>query len=322
VHAIRLPRKRAVVRRVVQALVTLWVASVLVWSMQLFAPGDPALRVLAAKHVTDPTPAQVEEQRDKMGLDGSPVSRYVDWLGGAVRGDLGESWSSGRPVASELADRLPATLILTVAALGLAVTASLMLGCVAGYAPRRWPDALVRAVALLSVAVPSFVVATLLLDVVVVRWGWFQVVTDGTWGTVLLPAVTLALAPAANWTRLLRAGILEARRATFLQVAEARGATQARLIGRHALPNASLPFLTAVGTGTAALLGGAPVVESIYTWPGVGRYAVESITARNVPVVQGFTLLAVAAYVSVSMIVDVVAGVIDPRLRVAGGEAP
>jgi peptide/nickel transport system permease protein len=304
-----------VIRRVFQGLVTLWVASLLVWSMLLFAPGDPALRVLAAKHINDPTEAQVAEQRERMGLDRGPMERYVDWLGDAVRGDLGDSWSTGRPVADELASRLPATVVLTVAALGLAVAAALALGCVAGYAPRRWPDGVVRAVTLTAAAVPSFVVATLLLDVVVVRWGWFRVVTDGTWGSVALPAVTLALAPAAAWTRLLRAGLLEARRAPYLQVAEARGATQVRLVGFHALPNALVPFLTVVGVGTASLLGGAPVVETIYTWPGVGRYAVAAIAARDVPVVQGFTLLAVAAYVLVSMVVDVIAVAIDPRLR-------
>lgn len=310
------------IRRLTQALVSLWVASVLVWSMLLFTPGDPALRVLAAKHITDPTPEQVAEQQERMGLDQSPVERYFDWLSGALRGDLGESWSSGRPVADELASRLPATVILTVAALGLAVTSALALGCLAGYAPRRWPDAVVRAVVLVAAAVPSFVVATLLLDVVVVRWGWFQVVTDGSWSTVLLPAVTLAPAPAAAWARLLRAGILEARRAPYLQVAEARGASPMRLIGYHALPNALVPFLTIVGTGTASLLGGAPVVETIFTWPGVGRYAVEAITARDLPVVQGFTLLAVAAYVAVSMVVDVVAAAIDPRLRVSEADEP
>lgn len=310
-------------RRVAQALVTLGVASVLVWSMLLFAPGDPALRVLAAKHITEPTPAQLAEQQERMGLDQGPVERYADWLSGALRGDLGDSWSSGRPVADELASRLPATVILTLAALGLAVATALALGCLAGYAPHRWPDGAVRAVALVAAAVPSFVVATLLLDVVVVRWGWFQVVTDGTWRTVLLPAVTLALAPAAAWARLLRAGLLEVRRAPFLQVAAARGATEGRLVGYHALPNTLVPFLTVVGTGTAGLLGGAPVVETIYTWPGVGRYAVAAITARDVPVVQGFTLLAVAAYVVVSMVVDVVAAALDPRLRgPAPGESP
>lgn len=304
----------AALRRLGQALVCLWGASVLVWAMMLATPGDPALRVLAAKHVDDPTPAQLAAQRAEMGLDKGPVERYVRWLFGAVQGDLGDSWSSGRPVWDELAHRLPATVMLTVAALGMAVTGALALGCVAGYRHHGWPDTTVRAMTLLAAAVPSFVIATLLLDIVVVRWGLFQVVTDGTWRTVLLPAVTLALAPAAEWTRLLRAGVISARHAPYLQVAAARGSTERRMVLGHALPNALVPFLTMVGLGTATLLAGAPVVETVYTWPGVGRYAVESITARDVPVVQGFTLLAVATYVGVSMVVDVVAMVIDPRL--------
>jgi glutathione transport system permease protein len=308
---------RALLRRVTQAVVSLWVASVLVWGLLLVTPGDPALRVLAATHVHDPTPAQIDQQRQDMGLDRPAVERYVRWLGDAVQGDLGDSWTNGRPVAGELGQRLPATLVLTVASLALAVSVAVVAGCVAGAAPHRWPDGVVRAVAMVAASVPSFVVATLFLDWVVVRAGWFRVITDGTWNTVLLPAITLALAPAAAWTRLLRAGILEARRAPYLEVAVARGAGSARQIGYHALPNAFVPFLTVVGTGTAALLAGAPVVETIYTWPGVGRYAVEAITARNVPVVQGFTLLAVLIYIFVSMVVDLIAVVIDPRLREA-----
>lgn len=307
----------ALLRRVGQAVVTLLAASVLVWSLQSLAPGDPARRVLAANGVEHPNTAQVAAEREEFGLDGHPVVRYGHWLAGAVRGDLGSSWVTGRPVAEELGRRLPATLVLTVAALGLSLVMALGLGLAAAGFPGRWPDSLARAAALTALVLPSFLVASVLLQVAVVRWGYFQVVADGRWSTVSLPAVVLALGPAAAWSRILRAELLRTREVAHVEVCKARGASQARLLLVHDLPNALVPFLTVFGAGAGALLGGAPIVETVFTWPGVGRFAVQAITARDVPVVQGFTLLAVAAFVVISMLVDFAAMAIDPRIRPA-----
>lgn len=307
----------AVLRRVGQAVLTLLAASALVWSLQTLAPGDPARRVLAAHGVTHPNATQVQQQRQALGLDDPVLVRYGRWLTGVAHGDLGSSWVTGRPVAQELGSRLPATLVLTVAGLGLSLLMALSLGLVAASAPGRWPDALVRGVSLSALVLPSFLLGSVLLHLVVVRWGWFQVVADGHWSTVFLPALTLALGPAAVWARVLRTGLLEARSAGHTEVCEARGAGPVRLLLAHDLPNALVPFLTVVGTGTAALLGGAPIVETVFTWPGVGRFAVQAITARDVPVVQGFTLLATLAFVMVSMAVDIVASALDPRIRAA-----
>ncbi|MFG1928875.1 ABC transporter permease subunit [Cryptosporangium sp. NPDC048952] len=151
----------------------------------------------------------------------------------------------------------------------------------------------------------------------VLRWGHFRLLADGTWRTASLPGVGLCLLLVDRWTRSLRAGLLDAMDAPYLRAAQARGASSFRRLVRHAPPNALVPFLALVGTGSAALLAGAPIIETVFTWPGVGRYAVEAITARDVPVVQGFTLLAVAAYVVVSLIVDLVAMRLDRRLVTA-----
>ncbi|MEV1291083.1 ABC transporter permease [Pseudonocardia sp. NPDC049635] len=304
-----------VLRRVGQALLTLAAAGVLVFGMLAVTPGDPAQRVLQARGVLEPTPAAVAAVRAELRLDDPLPVRFGRWAGDAVRGDLGVSWRTGRPVAGEFAERLPATLRLTVAALGLAVGAALLLGTVAALGAGRWPDTLARGIALGALVVPSFVLGVVLIDVVVVRAGLGRVIADGTWSTVLLPAVVLALGAIATWSRVLRTSLLEAGSATHLKVAAARGAGPVRRLVVHQMPNAIAPFLTMVGLGTASLIGGAAVVESVFTWPGVGRFTVEAINARDMPVIVGFTLVAVVAYVLASLAVDLLCAWIDPRLR-------
>ncbi|WP_218604573.1 ABC transporter permease [Pseudonocardia abyssalis] len=306
---------RAVLTRLVQALVTLAGAGALVFGMLAVTPGDPARRVLEARGVTEPSPPAIAAVRAELRLDDPLPLRFLRWAADAATGDLGISWSTGQPVAAEFAERLPATLRLTGAALALAVALALVLGAVAAAAPGRWPDVVSRVVALGMLVVPSFVLGVLVLDVLVVGAGLGRVIADGTWATVFLPALTLALASGATWSRVLRTGLLEARSASYLRVSTARGATPWQRLRVHELPNAAAPFLTVVGLGTAALIGGAPIVESVFTWPGVGRYTVEAIDARDMPVVVGFTLVAVVVYVVTSLVVDLVCTLIDPRLR-------
>ncbi|HEX5741952.1 MAG TPA: ABC transporter permease [Pilimelia sp.] len=308
------PAAPLVLRRLGQALLTLAAGSILVWSLVALAPGDPAVRVLAANNVANPTAAQVEAKRAELGLTGDPITRYGRWAAGAARGDLGDSWVTGRPVAQELGSRLPATLRLTVAAVALSLAFAVGLAVLAVSAAGRWPDAAVRLLSTAVLVLPSFVVGLILLHVVVLRWGRFQVIADGTWGTVGLPALTLAAGTATAWSRVLRSGLLQARGAAYTEVARARGAGRWRLLAVHEMPNALLPFLTVVGTGTAALLGGAPIVETVFTWPGVGRFAVQAIGSRDLPVIQGCALLAIVAFILVSLLVDLVAVLLDPRV--------
>ncbi|WP_226356151.1 MULTISPECIES: ABC transporter permease [unclassified Pseudonocardia] len=306
---------RTVLRRLGQALLTLAGAAVLVFGMLAVTPGDPAQRVLQARGVLEPAPAAVAAVRAELRLDDPLPVRFGRWAGDAVRGDLGVSWRTGRPVAAEFAQRLPATLRLTVAALGIAVVAALALGTTAALGAGRWPDTVSRVVALVLLVVPGFVLGVVLLDLVVVRAGLGRVIADGGWGTVLLPALVLAAGSVPVWSRVLRTSLVEAGGAGHVTVARARGAGPLRVLLVHRLPHALAPFLTMVGLGTAALIGGASIVESVFTWPGVGRFTVEAITARDMPVIVGFTLLAVVAYVVASLVLDLVCAVIDPRLR-------
>lgn len=312
---------RAVLGRLGQAVGTLSGAGVLIFGMLALTPGDPARRVLAARGITEPSPVAIAATRAELRLDDPLVLRFQQWVTGVVTGDLGLSWQTGRPVVEEFATRLPATLRLTAAALALAVVLAVLLALAAAARPNRWPDAVSRAAALAMLVVPGFVLGVVILDVLVVRWGYGRVIADGTWATVFLPALTLALGSAAVWSRVLRTSLLEAASAPYLRVSAARGASRWRQLCVHQLPNATPPFLTMVGLGTAGLLGGAPIVESVFTWPGVGRYTVEAIEARDMPVVAGFTLLTVVAYVLASLVIDLLCTLIDPRLRDAARRA-
>lgn len=304
-----------VAQRAGQALLTLWVASVLTWTLLLLAPGDPAQTVLAARGIDQPSPALVQATRRQLGIGGSAPARYWHWLERALHGDFGTSWQSGRPVAEEFATRLPATVRLTLVAIAISIALALLLGLACVLANGGWVDRVVRAITLAMVVAPGFLVGLFVLNVLVVHWNLGVVISDGSWRTVGWPALTLALGSAGYWARILRASALEARSAAYLSVSAARGASRWRQLFVHVLPNALPPFLTVVGLGTAALLGGAPIAETVYSWPGVGEFTVQAIGARDLPVVMAYTMIAVTAYVVVSLMIDLVLMTLDPRLR-------
>ncbi|HEX3713590.1 MAG TPA: ABC transporter permease [Trebonia sp.] len=301
--------------RVVQAVVTLWVTSVLVWALLLLAPGDPARTVLAARGVANPPPALIAATRRQLGLSGPVVPRYWHWLERALHGDFGTSWQTGQPVMQEFAARLPATARLTVTAMLIAVGLALLLGLASAAAAGSWIDRVIRMITVLMVVTPGFVIGLFVLDILVVHLNLGQVVSNGQWSTVGWPAATLAIGSAGFWARVLRVSLLEATSASYLLVSQARGTSAARRLFVHVLPNAAATFLTVVGIGAAALLGGAPITEIVYSWPGVGQYTVQAIGARDLPVVVTYTMLAVAAYIVASLLIDLALAAIDPRLR-------
>lgn len=275
------------------------------------------MRILQARGVQEPSVEQVAALRAELGLDLPMGVQYINWMIGLAHADLGVSWSSGRPIDTEFLSKLPATVLLTVVALGLAVVLTMAMGIPAGLWAGRWPDSTVRGIALVSLSMPSFLIGVVLIEVITLRLGLGRVLADGTPRTVFLPALTLALGPAAAWSRLLRTSMLETRSAPFLAVARGRGAATDYLLKEHMLPHAAPPMLTVIGLGTAALLGGAPVVETVFTWPGVGLYTVQAIENRDLPVVAAITVFAVAVYMVISSLTDISLRIIDPA-RTAG----
>jgi ABC-type dipeptide/oligopeptide/nickel transport system permease component len=301
--------------RIVQAIATAFAASIIVWAILPLAPGDPATRVLLARGVQDPTATEIETTREVLGLNQPLVVQFSDWLWRVLHGDLGHSFTSRGSVTDEILDRLPATLILLGTALVISIILSMLFALIATYYRDRWPDLLIRLYTQIGASLPTFILGLLALQFIIVGFSVGRVLSDGVWTAALIPAFIIGIDRAAGWTQLLRAGLLEQMARDYADVARARGATEQRILLRHALPNALLPFLTAIGVSIGALVGGAPLIEVIFTWPGLGAYLLEALNARNYPVIQAYVLIAALSYVAAALLIDLIALAMDPRLR-------
>ena len=303
--------------RLAQAVLAAFGASLLVWMMLPLAPGDPVDMILAARRIEEPTAAQIMALRESFGLDLPLWQRYLHWLSGVLQGDFGLSWRNGEPVLQGLAQRLPATLQLVGTGFAIAIGYSLALALIAARWHGRWPDRAVLACTRVTAALPAFILALLVLQYLVVGLGLGKVLSGGMGTTLFLAAAILGIDRAAGWTQLLRAGLLQHLAYGPADVARARGAREGRILMTYALPPAFLPYLTALGVSLGGLIGGSPILEVIFTWPGIGQHVLQALSVRDVPVIQAFVLVAVIAYVGASLIVDGLALWLDPRLRTA-----
>ncbi len=300
--------------RLTQAILALLGASILIWAIMPLAPGNPARRILQAQGIVEPTNAEIEEMHKVLNLDKPLWNRFLIWLSNVVQGDLGLSWQTGEPIHQEFFKRLPATLKLAGTSFLLAMLLAIPSGLLAAKWHKRWPDTILRILSLFGAAVPSFVIALLFIHFMIIALRWGQVVLDGNMNQVWIPALVLAIDIVATWSRLLRASLLEAKGQPFILSAETRGASENRILLWHAFPNASIPLLHAMGITLGSLLGGTVIVETIFTWPGLGRYVIEAITARDLPIIQAYALFSTICYVSMSFLVDVASWLIDPRI--------
>jgi peptide/nickel transport system permease protein len=291
-------------------LVMLGACSLVFLSIHLI-PGDPVEAMLGETARA----ADREAMRGALGLDAPLWQQYLDYLGGLLRLDLGVSLREQRPVASILAERLPPTLVLTSAALLLAVVIAVPLGVLAARHQRGRLDGLAMGFSLLGMAVPNFWLGPLLILVFSLWLGWTPI--SGMQGplSLILPAITLGTGLAAVLARMVRASLLEVMGEDYVRTARAKGLAEADVLRHHALRNAWLPVLTLLGLQLGALLGGAVITETIFAWPGIGSLLVEAIQARDFPVVQGAVLLIAALYVAVNTATDLAYLSVDPRVR-------
>lgn len=307
---------RLIAARVGQAGLALVGMSLLIWGLLLLTPGDPAERTLSGRgRGAPPEPAQIAALRHDLGLDRPWFVQYGSWATGFVQGRLGRSYLSGQPIEREIGQRLGATLILTAGAVVVAIGLALPAAVIAARFVNRPPDHATRLLALFGRSMPSFWLGLLLLDLFAVRWGWTSALAKPDLAHLPLPAFTLGIGLAATLSRLLRAGLLDELGRRYALLARARGAGVWRVLLRHALPNAALPSLNALALGVGALLGGAAVVETVFTWPGLGLYILEAITTRDLPVIQAFAMISAAIFIGVNLLTDLLTIVIDPRLR-------
>ena len=309
---------RLVLSRIGQAFLAIFGVSILVWALLPLAEGDIAERTLKARGVENPSALEIQAVSKEFGLEKPLVIQYFSWLSKAVRGDFSVSYQSKRPVLTEIFERLPATVLLAFAALMLSLVFSISGAMVSAAFYEKLPDRAIQFLTQASSAVPSFLLGLLLLQFVVVGYGFGNVVANVSLSGVILPSFCLAILIFGSWTQILRANLLEALNSRYALVAKVRGASEQRVLWRYALPNALLQFLTIVGIGTGSLLGGAAIIETIFSWNGIGSYAVQAVAARDLPVVQGFVIFATLIYIVSNLAVDIIVLWLDPRLRVAG----
>lgn len=257
--------------------------------------------------------------RQRFALDRPLPVQYASFLGKAAQADFGESWSQRRPALTAVRERLPATLALAGAALGIALLIGVPLGIAAGARPRGGIGALASGVALLGQAIPGFWLGTMLILAFAVERRWFPASGYDDPRSLVLPALTLAAYPLATVVRLLRASLAETITGDFVRTARGKGLAASVVLWRHVLPNAALPALAYVGLQIGFLLGGAVVVEGVFAYPGIGRLALQAVADRDLPLIQAIVVTVAALIVGVNLLVDLLAAWIDPRSR--GAEA-
>ena len=302
-------------RRVTAALAALLSTSIIAFALGLLAPGDPAVEALSQGPQSTPNPAVVAELRRQWGLDQPVVVQYLRWLGRAVQGDLGTSYFTRRPVAEELALRLPATLLLAGAATLLATVVGVGAGIGAAWWAGGWLDATLRLSSVTLAALPGFLLALLLITGLAEQGRLLPTSGYGTAAHLVLPMLAISMGEAARLLRLTRTQLVEVLRQDYIRTAHSKGLAPSRVALWHALPNALLLVLTAVGLHLGEILGGAAVIETIFAWPGIGRLAVDSISRRDYPTVQGFVLVSGGLFILVNLLVDLLYSTLDPRTK-------
>ena len=303
------------VRRAGGAAAVWLLISFLAFSLGALAPGDPAQLMLLRRTGDPPSEAEVQQLRGQLGLDRPFVVRYTRWLSAAVRGDLGMSYRSGQPVLAELLERFPATLALAAAGLVIGLVLAIPLAVVSAAARDTAFDHGARVMALAGVSVPSYLVGYVLMLLFAVTLGLLPVSGAGDVRHLVLPAFTLGLGGAASVTRMLRANLLDEMSEEYVLTARAKGLSALAAMTRHALRNALNPLVTISALRFGRLLGEAVIVETIFAWPGIGRWMVEAIYDRDYPAIQGFVLYIATIFVLINIAVDLSYRVLDPRVR-------
>ena len=307
-----------VIRRLGVFALSVLASSALVFLVMSILPGDPAQVMLGAQA----TPEALHELRLELGLDRPLIARYLDWLLGAMRGDLGTSPFSGRPVAGQVVDRLQVTIPLAALAMSLTTLISVPLGVYAASRHRRLADNVISVGSQLGLAVPAFWAGLILVSVFAVNLGWFSAGGFPGWGvssgeslkSLVLPSISLAIAQSAIVTRHVRAAILDAMGHDYIRTARSKGLTRPAALRRHGLRNAAIPVLTVFGVQFAALLAGAVVIESVFVLPGLGSLLLQGVAGRDLPLVQGGAFAVVVLILSANLAVDLMYRLIDPRV--------
>jgi peptide/nickel transport system permease protein len=298
-------------RRLIQSALILIGVSFITFFLLYVLPADP-VRQIAGRSAT---PQTVENIRQQLGLDQPFVVQYWRYLSGLVQGDMGRSYLQKTEVAELIASRLPATLLLMVAAIVCELALGVTMGIVAALTRGRLADQALMIGSFLAVSAPQFVVSLLLLYVFAVKLGWFPIGGYGTFAHLVLPALTLGLLGSGWYSRMMRSSMIDVLRADYIRTARAKGLGRSRVVLRHALPNAILPVIAMIGIDIGVFMGGIVVVESVFGWPGIGQLAWQAIQRVDIPIIMGVTLVSACAIVLGNLLADLITPLIDPRIK-------
>ncbi|MGN0317107.1 MAG: ABC transporter permease [Lachnospira sp.] len=310
-------------KRLGYVLITLFILSVFVFALIHITPGDPARIMLGA----DASQEEVDLLTEQLGLNDPLITQYFDWIAGACRGDLGTSYSRKGSVMSEIGTALTPTIELALLAQILATLIAIPLGIIAAKKKGKAADSGIIAFAQLGISIPSFLLSLLLVMIFSVQLKLFPVAgfktiekvgLIGHLKYIALPVISLALMQCAMLTRMTRASMIDVINNDYIKTAKAKGVKQRVIMYKHALRNALIPILTTIGQSFASLLSGAAVVETVYNIPGVGQLIVSSVTKRDYPMIQGIVLVVSLIYILINLAIDLLYGVIDPRIRITG----
>ena len=300
-----------ILRRLGGALMILFGVAAITFVLLYALPADPAVQ-LAGRSATAQTVANI---RHELGLDQPLIVQFIHYLGNLVQGDLGRSYTQKTEVMTLILARLPATLILMVSGILVEVAIGLTLGTIAALNRGGFIDRLVMTVSFVGVSAPQFVVALLLLYVFAATLQWFPMSGFGTFSHVVLPALTLGVLGAGWYARMVRSAMIDVLNQDYVRTARAKGVAERAVILRHAVPNALLPIVAMIGIDIGQFMGGVVVVEAVYGWPGIGQLAWQAIQQVDIPIIMGVTLISSLAIVIGNLVADLVAPLIDPRIR-------
>jgi len=309
-------------RRLVQMIPLLFGISIVLFAVIQAAPGGPEAALLESGRFIDP--AVIEAYRERLGGDQPVYIQYLRWLTAAFSGDLGISFSTTRPVAEMIFERLPATLELMGAAFVFAAIVAILLGIVSAVRQYSWFDHLGTGLSFVGIAMPVFWFALILQLVFGVFLGWLPIAGTETVGAssladhllhLILPTIFLSFNYIAGWSRYLRSSLLSVLRADYVRTARAKGLPERKVIGVHALRNALIPLLSIMALNLSSLFSGAVITETVFAWPGIGRMFVQAMFSRDYPLLMGILMLGSLMVIVFNLVADLLYGILDPRIR-------
>ena len=303
-----------IVHRILQTIPVLFGVIVITFILMYMIPGDPVVSMVGERYDEE----TIHKLRKELHLDDSLPMQFVHYVSNVMRGDFGKSFITGGSVSEELLIKFPNTLILAVASMIIAIITGLTLGIVSSLKPQSILDKITMFFALAGISAPVFWVGLMLILFIGVFLQWLPPTGFGGVEYIILPAITLGLRSAAYLARLTRATMLDVLNQDYIRTARMKMLPEWKVILKHGFPNILIPIITVIGTDFGSYLSGAVLTESIFGWPGIGRYALEAILKRDFPVIQGTVLFMALMFILANLIVDIFYGIVDPRIRIEG----